>query len=261
MNFLYINKRRKIVITSIVLTIGLLSTQVINFNLRFQSIAVLAVLTYIFSLWSLWEGINKVKALVLMILPVAFTLAVSSFYFLLPIRWLTRLPVALFYGLLFYLLLLSQNVFNVASIRTIPLYRAASTAVFLFTLLSAFFIFNVLYSLNLLFVLNGIIVGVISFLLILQVLWSIEMQERIHTAIIIQSFVLSVGLCELALIFSFWPVQSTIWALLMSSALYIVVGLSTQVLRERVNKRMIWEYLGIGMAVLVVVFFITSWIG
>lgn len=261
MNFLYINKRRKIVITAVLLTIGLLSTQIINFNLRFQSIAVLALLTYVLSLWSLWEGINKLKAVILMILPVAFTLAVSSFYFLLPIRWLTRFPVAIFYGLLFYLLLLSQNVFNVASIRTIPLYRAASTAAFLFTLLSAFFIFNVLYSLNLLFIWNAVLVGVISFLLILQVLWSIEMEDKVHTSIIIQSFVLGFGLAELALVFSFWPLQPTIWALAISSAMYIGVGLSTQVLRERANDRIYWEYLGIGITVLAIVFFITSWIG
>src|SRR3989344_4599342 len=133
------NKRQKIIITSTILTIGLLSTQLVDFNLRFKFIAGLAVLSYMLSIWSLWEGLNRTKALVLMVLPVFFTVAVASFYFLLPVRWLTRLPVALLFGMTFYLLLLAQNVFNVASIRTIPLYRAASTASFLFALLSAFF--------------------------------------------------------------------------------------------------------------------------
>ena len=131
-----ISKRQKIVISSILITIGLLSTQLVNFNLRFHFIAGLGILAYVLSLWALWESLNLTKAIVLMILPTFFAVAVASFYFLLPVRWLTRLPVALFFGLLFYLLLLSQNVFNVAAIRTIPLYRAASTAAFLFTLLS-----------------------------------------------------------------------------------------------------------------------------
>src|SRR3989338_7915622 len=149
---LNLTKRRKIVIATTIITIGLLSTQLVDFNLRFKFIAGLSVLAYILSLWSLWEGLNLTKAIVCLILPVFFTVALSSFYFLLPVRWLTRLPVALSFGLMFYLMLLAQNVFNVASIRTIPLYRAASTAAFLFTLLSAFFIFNVLFAFNLLFV-------------------------------------------------------------------------------------------------------------
>lgn len=255
------NKRKKIIITASILTIGLLSTQLVSFNLRFQSIAVLAIITYILSVWALWEGLNRMKAVVLIILPVCFTVAVSSFYYLLPVRWLTRLPVAFGFGMLFYLLLLSQNVFNVASIRTIPLYRAASTAAFLFTLLSAFFIFNVLYSLNLLFLWNGIIVTIISFLLVLQVLWSINMEDKISTAVLIQSLVLSIGLGELGLTFSFWPIQPTIWALVLSSAIYVALGLTTQFLRERINRRVVMEYLAIGLTVLLVSFFTTSWIG
>ena len=148
---LNLNKRQKIVISSVVLTLGLLSTQMVDFNLRFRFLAGLAVLAYTLSVWSLWDGLNATKAFVLLILPTLFATAVGSFYFLLPVRWLTRLPVAVVFGLTFYLLLLAQNVFNVASLRTIPLYRAASTASFLFTLLSAFFIYHVVFAFNLFF--------------------------------------------------------------------------------------------------------------
>ncbi|MCR4306263.1 MAG: hypothetical protein NUV73_04235 [Candidatus Daviesbacteria bacterium] len=260
MNF-YINKRQKIIISSIILTIGLLSTQLVDFNLRFRFLGGLAVLAYILSLWSLWEGLNLTKAFVLMILPTFFTVAVASFYFLLPIRWLTRLPVAILFGLTFYLLLLAQNVFNVASLRTIPLYRAASTASFLFTLLSAFFLYNVIFAFNLLFLWNGIIVLVFSFLLILQVLWSIQMEDKISPAIAIQSFILSLILGELALALSFWPSLTTIWSLSLASAMYVFLGLATQKLRGKINRRVVWEYVGIGAAVLIVSFLTTSWTG
>lgn len=256
-----LTKRQKIIITSVLLTIGLLSTQLVDFNLRFKFIAGLGILAYILSLWSLWEGINLTKAIILMILPTFYALAVSSFYFLLPVRWLTRAPVAFLFGLSFYLLLLSQNVFNVASIRTIPLYRAASTAAFLFTLLSAFFIFNVIYAFNLLFLWNGALVLAVSFLLILQVLWSIQMEDRVPISIIIQSVILSLVLGELALSFSFWPMPTTIWSLSLSSAMYILLGLTTQFLRGRLSRRVVWEYLGIGALVLIISFLATSWTG
>lgn len=256
-----LTKRQKIIITSVALTLGLLSTQLVDFNLRFRFIAGLGVISYILSLWSLWEGINRTKAWVLLILPVLFTVAVASFYFLLPVRWLTRLPVAFLFGLTFYLLLLSQNVFNVASIRTIPLYRAASTANFLFTLMSAFFIFNVIYAFNLSFIWNGLLVAAISFPLILQVVWTISMEDKVSASYWIQSFILSLVLGELALSFSFWPMPTTIWSLALASGMYVLVGLTTQTLRGRAGRRVVWEYLGIGAVVLLVSFLLTSWTG
>lgn len=258
---LELTKRQKIIITSAILTIGLLSTQMVDFNLRFRFIAGLSVLAYLLSLWSLWEGLSITKAIILLILPTFYALAVSSFYFLLPIRWLTRLPVAAIFGLTFYLCLLSQNVFNVASIRTIPLYRAASTASFLFTLLSAFFIFNVIFAFELLFFWNGVVVFLISFLLSLQVLWTINMSDKVSTANLVQSLVLALVIAELAMGFSFWPMPTTIWSLSLSSAMYVLLGLTTQVLKGKANKRVVWEYLVIGAVVLIVSFFTTSWTG
>lgn len=256
-----LNKRQKIIIATIILTIGLLSTQLVDFNLRFKFIAGLAILSLILSLWSLWEGLNFTKALILLILPVFFTAAVSSFYFLLPVRWLTRFPVALSFGLMFYLLLLAQNVFNVAAIRTIPLYRAASTASFLFTLLSAFFIYNVIYAFNLLFLWNGLVVLLISFPLTLQVLWTISMEDSISMATLIQSLVLSFILAEVALSLSFWPMPTTIWSLAISSSMYVLLGLTTQILRGKGSRRLVWEYLGIGATILIISFLTTPWVG
>lgn len=258
---LNLTKRQKIIITSVLLSLGLLSTQLVDFNLRFRFIAGLGVAGYILSLWSLWEGLNITKAIILMILPTFFTVAVSSFYFLLPVRWLTRLPVAVIFGLIFYLLLLAQNVFNVASIRTIPLYRAASTASFLFTLLSAFFIYNVIHAFHLLFFWNGLLTAAVSFPLIVQVLWSIAMEDKIARSIIIQASLLSLILGELALSFSFWPMPTTIWSLSLSSSMYVLLGLTTQVLRGRATKKVVWEYITIGAVVLLVSFLTTSWTG
>ena len=260
MNF-NLSKRQKIITASVLVSLGLLSTQLVDFNLRFRFIAGLGVLAGALSLWALWEGLNLTKGLVLLILPTFFTVAVASFYFLLPVRWLTRLPVAFLFGLFFYLLLLSQNVFNVASIRTIPLYRAASTATFLFTLLSAFFIYNVIYAFNQLFLWNGVAVALVSFPLILQTFWSLEMEDRINLPIIVSSLILAGVLGELAVSFSFWPMANTIWSLSLSSAMYVLVGITTQILRAREDHRRIWEYLVIGGVALLVGFILTSWTG
>lgn len=261
-NIFTLTKRQKIIIASICITIGLvLSTQSASFIYgQYRFMIGLTIIAYSLSLWALWEGMTKLKAIILMILPTLFTLGVASFYFLLPVRWLTRLPVAGLFGLSFYSLLLSQNVFNVASERTIPLFRAASTVAFLFTLITAFFIFNVVFSFRFNFYLNGLLIFLISFILIIQILWSIEM-EKITALIFTYSLVLALLMAEFAVVLSFWPIIPTLWSLVLSSILYFLLGLTTQLLKERLTKKQVLEYLGVGGGVLIVILLTTSWIG
>lgn len=253
-------KRHKIILVSVILSVGLLSTQLVPFYLTYRFIVGLALLSFILSVWALWEGLNSLKAIILMILPTAFTLAVGSYYFLLPVRWLTRLPVAFAFGLVFYTLLLSQNVFNVASIRTIPLYRVASTTVFVLTLITAYMLFNVVFSLNLFFVWNGLAVFLISFPLILQVIWSLDM-EGLTGFILVCSVVLALIISEMAIALSFWPIAKPMSSLIISTGLYVTLGIATHTLKERITKVDVWQFLGWGLGVFLIAVLTTSWTG
>lgn len=255
-----LTKRERIIIASGVLSLGLLSTQLVPFYLANRFIAGLTILAYLLSLWALWEGIDKRKAVILMILPTFFALAVSSYYFLLPVRWLTRLPVAVLFGTTFYTLLLSQNVFNVASTRTIPLYRVASTMVFILTLITSFLFFNVVFSLNLFFIWNGLIVFLLTFPLILQVLWTVEM-EHVSGLILVYALSLSLVIAEIAIALSFWPLSKAMAALILSTAIYITLGIGTDATKDRLSRGVVWEYLGWGGVVFLVALMTTSWTG
>ncbi|MFA5933363.1 MAG: hypothetical protein WCV81_03835 [Microgenomates group bacterium] len=253
-------KRHKIILVSIILSLGLLSTQLVPVFLTNRFIVGLALLSFVLSIWALWEGLNSLKAIILMILPMAFTLAVASYYFLLPVRWLTRLPVAFAFGLVFYTLLLSQNVFNVASIRTIPLYRVASTTVFVLTLITAFMLFNVVFSLNLFFIWNGLAVFLIGFPLILQVIWSLDM-EGISAFILVYSAVLALIIGEMAIALSFWPIAKPMSSLIVSTGLYVTLGIATHTLKERITEVDIWLFLGFGLGIFLIALITTSWTG
>lgn len=256
-----LDKRRKIILSSGILTLGLLSTQLVPFYLIYGFVVGLTVLAYMLSVWALWEGLNKLKAVTLMVLPTVFTLAVASYYFLLPVRWLTRLPVAAVFAVTFYTLLLSQNVFNVASIRTIPLYRAASTTVFILTLITAYLLFNVLFSFNMLFLWNAFWVFALSFPLTLQVIWSIEMDEKLSGLVIVYSAILSLVMAEIGLVLSFWPISHTMAALVLSTVLFVSLGITTHTLRDRLGRGVVWEYLGWGVLVFIIAVATTSWVG
>jgi len=254
-------KRHKIILVSIVLSLGLLSTQLVPFYLTYRFIAGLSILTFFLTIWALWEGLTSLKAIILVILPILFTFGVSIYYFyLLPVRWLTRIPVTFLFGLIFYTLLLSQNVFNVASIRTIPLYRVASTTVFVLTLITAFMLFNVIFVFNLFFVWNGILVFLISFPLILQVIWSLDMED-ISGFILICSAVLALIIGEMAIALSFWPISKPMVSVIISTGLYITLGIITHTLKDRLNRVDVWLFFCWGLGVFLIAVLTTSWTG
>lgn len=255
-----LTKRERIIAASTIISLGLLSTQLVPFYLTYRFIAGLTFLAYFLSLWALWDGMDLRKALILMILPTSFTLAVSSYYFLLPVRWLTRIPVALLFGVTFYTLLLSQNVFNIASTRTIPLYRVASTTIFILTLITAYLLFNVMFSLNMFFLWNGIGVMIITFPLILQVLWTIEM-ERISSLILVYSLGLSSVIAEIAIALSFWPISKAMASLILATAIYIILGICMDSLKERLSRGAVWQFLSWGVLIFILASLSTSWTG
>ena len=256
-----LSKRQKFVLVAVILAFGLLAIQVANVGWRYQAIGVLALLTYFLSAWSLREGLTKIEWFTVLALPVLFTAGVGLFYFLLPTRWLARLPVALIYGLGMYVLLLTENIFSVAVIRTIQLLRAAHAVGFLLTLVAAFFLYDTFFSFRLDPWFNFLLVGIISFPLIICGLWSIDLEEKISRKIWLYSFSLSLILAEMALAFSFWPVKVATGSLFLVTAMYIVLGLAQLEFSQKLFRRSIHEYLGVGIAVLLIMLLTTHWGG
>ena len=259
----FLSKRQKIVATSIIVTLAfILITQPVNVLFkRYYLVAVLGLLTYILTLISLWKGMTLTKAVLLLILPVFYVIAFPGFYFLFKhVRWLTRLPAAVFFGISFYWLILSQNILNVASDRAIPLYRAASTANFVFTIFSFILIVSIVFSLNLSFYWNGLIIAGLSFPFSLQSLWAIKM-EKIDSRLIVYSVIISLILGESAAALSFWPQSPLVNALLLNSINYIFLGILSEYLRDRLKKRVIIEYAQIGGGLMLLIFLLTILFG
>src|SRR3972149_249894 len=133
-----LTKRQQFVAITILLTFGLVLTQLVSDELRYLFVTGLALVTFLFSAFALREDLRGVEWVTLLTLPTLFTAAVALFYFLLPVRWLTRVPVAVLFGVGIYALLLTENIYNVAAIRTIALLRAAHSVGFLLTLVTYF---------------------------------------------------------------------------------------------------------------------------
>lgn len=253
------SKRKKLGLVAVFLTLGIFGVQSVEVESRYQAIGLLAGGAYALSVWAMLEDLKGIEWLTTLILPVFYPVSVALFYFLLPGRILTQVLIGTLFGLGMYALLLTENIFNVASIRTIQLLRAAHAVGFLLTLLVAFFLWDTIFSFRLDPWWNGLLVGITAWPLALSTLWSVNLEERLSPAVIWGSVVNSWSLMVMALMISFWPVTITVASLFLVTALYVGLGIGQQYLAGRLFKKTLSEYLWVGLIVLVTVFFLARW--
>lgn len=188
------------------------------------------------------------------ILPFFYSLSFGLFYFLVPTRFLTRVITTSLYAFGLYSLLLSVNIFVVSSIRTIALLSSARTVSFIITLLSYFFLTNVVFSMHLNVLFTLILVFVFSFCLILQSLWTYSLDSKFFSNTL-RVLSLSLSLTEVALVLWFWAILPTIIALFLTGFFYITIGLSQVWLEKRLFRSVMWEYIWVGVLVFLLFIF------
>lgn len=254
-----LSKRQQFVLITVVLTGVLMLTQLVSLDLRYPMIVILSVLTYLLCAFGLREDLRGPEWFTLLTLPTLFTAAVAVFYFLLPTRWLTRLPIAVLYAVGMYALLLTENIYNVAAARTIALLRAAHSVGFLLTLSTYYLLVQTALAYRLWAPFNALLVGVITYPLAIQLLWSIDLEPAMSKRVRDLTAVITAVSVELAWIFSIWPVRMTLLALFLTTAFYGLAGMAQQYLTDRLYKRTVWEFFGVVAIVFCILIITANW--
>lgn len=256
-----LSKRQQFVIVTLILTAGLVVTQVVVGELRYPLVITFSIATYILSAFGLREDLRGIEWLTLLTLPTLFTAATLLFYFLLPVRWLTRLPVAVAYAVGMYALLLTENIYNVAAERSIALLRAARSVGFLLTLVTYFLLVSTILSFRFAVGLTSIAVALVTFLLTVQALWAIELEPRVSRRVWQLSGSVTLVVGELAWIFGFWPVRQAIVALFLTTVLYCLVGMAQSYLEDKLYRKTVIEFGSVAAIVFIIVLIATRWRG
>lgn len=256
-----LSKRQEFVLITFVLTIVMMLTQLVSSELRYPMVVLLSVLTYLLCAVALREDLKGAEWITLLTLPTLFTAAVGVFYFLLPVRWLTRLPIAALYAIGIYALLLTENIYNVAATRTIALLRAGHSVGFLLSLATYFLLVQSILAFRLYPIINAALVGIMTFLLTLQVLWAMELERTIGKRIKNLTVIITLVLAEVAWVFSLWPVRTTLQAVLLTTCFYGLAGMGQQYLADRLYKRTVWEFFGVVAIVFIILILATNWYG
>lgn len=253
------SKRRRFVITSLLLSLGFVAIQFLTDQNRFWAIGTLGLLTIVLFVWSLWEGLGKNMTLLTLILPTIFTVGVGIFWFLLPTNVYTRIPIVIFYGFGIYVLCLTMNIFTVSAIRTIALLRAARGVGFVLSLITSFLVFDAILSLRSpIYYLLPLVLG-ISFPLFLQGFWSVVLEKNYSKDIVILSAISTLVMVETAGVLFFWPVTVVVGSLFLTVTFYILLGLGQSKIEGRLFSATVREHLVVGALVFIAMFFATHW--
>jgi hypothetical protein len=240
---------------------GFVGVQFLPEHYKFLGIGLHSILTIVFFAWSLFEGLNWNATLLTLILPFFYTLGVGFFWFLLPSNLYARIPIVALYGVGVYALCLTLNIYTVAAIRTIALLRAAKGVGFILTLLTFFLIFDLVLSFKWPIYISSPLVFIFSFPLYLQGFWLASLNKSIEPKLLIYSLVASLVMGEVSAIIFFWPVTLIVGSLFLTVSAYLLLGLGQTHLEGRLFSQTVREYLMIGVAVLIGMFFVTRWGG
>lgn len=255
-----LSKRQRFIIVVGILSLGLLFSEHLLGKSGFFVCFILAIFTDILLFWSNKKEIKENFYLPLFILPFFYSLSFGLFYFLIPARFLTRIASTLLYSLGLYSLFLAQNIFTVATIRTIALLSSARTVSFIITLISYFFLSNIVFSFHINILVTLIMLSIFSFFLILQSLWTITLEKSLRLYSL-WALALTVCLLEVSLVLWFWPSSPTIIAIFLTGFFYTIVGPSQVWLDRRLFRGVMWEFLWVAVVVFSIFILFTSWRG
>ena len=145
------------------------------------------------------------------------------------------------YALGLYSLFLSQNIFTVSAIRTIALLSGARTVSLVLSLLSYFFLSNVVFSFHINVFITLFLIFAYTFLFVLQSIWVYTLDRNPLSQIF---WVLSLTIClvEVAAFLWFRPTSPTVLALFLTAIFYVLIGLTQAWFEKRLFRGVILEY-------------------
>ncbi len=254
----FLNKRQKFILSVVILSLCLFITEHFLGRSAIYIVIGISVLTDIFLFFSLRGDLEDNFSPQVFILPFFFSLAFGLFYLLIPARLLTRIAMTAVYAIGLYSLFLSENIFTVSSIRTIALLSSARTVAFVLTLLSYFFLANVIFTFHINVIITLLLIFVVTFPLVLNSIWIYTLEKDFKKDIL---WVFSLALClfEVAILLWFWPSSPTVIALFLTGIFYSIVGLSQAWFERRLFKSVILEYVWVAFVVFVVLALFTTW--
>lgn len=206
----------------------------------------LCILSYALTWFSLLEDIHRDEWYVLFILPVAWTATWYISFYMVPMRFAIRILFSLTYPFVFYIIASAMNIFNVGVEKNIQLRRAARAANQFITVLVFYLFTQITSSFGLSWYVLGIATGIFSWILGIQLFWTLDPQETVSQEVknmaLFQGFTTGLFMALL----SFLPfVMDTPRPMIITGIFHVINGVLSTYTDSILFKQRIREYFGI----------------
>jgi len=254
----YIEKRQKFAIGVGLLSVMLFLSAYFHTTYGIFMVLFLAFFSDLFLLWTIYGDLKNNFSSKVFILPFLYSLSFGLFSFLTPARLLTRLILTILYAIGLYSVFLSQNIFTVASIRTIALLNSGRIVSLVISLIAYFFLTNTAFSLRVSLLPTGVLLFIFSFLFTSHAMWTYTLEKSLKKDLV-WILVCSLCLVELGIALWYWPTSPTVVALFLTSVWYIFIGLSHIWFDRRLFRNVLWEYVWVAVIAVLVLISFTKW--
>lgn len=264
---------------SVFLGIALFVASVVSVDQRLAAVVIVGVLAYILSAWVLFEDLKGWEWIALMVRPTTFTIGAGLFANMLPsaiprflglnfpietslfLGGVVKVAYMAIYVVGVYAILLTENIFSVASIKSIQLFRAARSVSFIMTLIISLFFFSMMLSLRIPFWSNMLLTSVITFILSFASLWSVDLKSENMPGVVRITIVLTILMGFYGYAVSFWPIKSFMGGLVLTSCFYTLLGILEQRITEKLAPLNYLEFVVFNLIIVFTAFLTTSWVG
>lgn len=255
-----LEKRQKFGIGVAILSLGLFLAEYAFNGYGVLIAAFLAIVSDLLLFWAIRDDLRNNFSAQVFVLPFLYSLAFGLFSFLTPARILTRIVLTTLYAIGLYSVFLSENIFTVASIRTIALLNSARIVSLVISLIGYFFLSNTIFSLRIGIIPTAILILVVSALFVMHAIWTYTLEKSLKKDFIWIG-IISMCLLEIAIVLWFWPTSPTIVSLFLTCVWYVLIGLSHVWLDKRLFRNVLWEYIWVAGIAVVILISLTQWQG
>ncbi len=252
----YIPKHIRFAISSMACGVFMFLAVTTPFQYIYISLPALVIISYIFVWFAIYERIDRVEWIMLFVLPVLWTLEWYVFFYMVPVRWLTRLLFSLIFVIVYYVLVSVENIYNVGVEKNIQLQKAAITVSTIFLVGLCYLAFQMISSFEMYWILASVFIGLISWVLAMKHFWTVDprikfdvWQLRMTHFVAIFMFLTSAGM-------NFIPFTAqTTRPVILAGVFYLMTNVISDVRDLVIFKQKSREYLIVMVALLLIVIF------
>lgn len=255
------NKRSKAILLSIILGIAFLPSWRLKIENPSLAAIFVASIIYFGLYWVLEFNIIGLRLFFIFLLPIMFdfmfiqsTLSLGS-RFLMNVEGV-ELFIAIIFGILNYIIILTANILNVSSVRKIPLLQVAQTSLYFFSVFLFFLVFDSIQRIELSPVIDIFLIFTLSFLILYQLFWFIiEDKKLLFFTVLSADF----ALILVYIVLSFWPIHPILFNILMTAVVYVLSGLVMHSIKKSLTRGTELEYAIIILVLLITVIVTSNW--